>query len=217
MKNRNGESTRRIRITDTRSRSDASEAARLSVEDVCRTTESLTVYFVFADTGWVSFTALDLFTNRLDLMIPQDRISVNTRACVCVCESVALFRVVWISAVVQCVDKLYRWIYRCVTCLFLLFVFVSSLREPRPCESLPCSASNSLVFSCSSKNPRISQWFLVLSVACERVLCESSSSASVCEVTHSNCSWTRFFRGFVFDSLLFVWFTLKNKGSTKNL
>jgi len=51
MKNRNGESTRRIRIPDTRSRSDASEAARLSVEDVCRTTESLTVYFVFADTG----------------------------------------------------------------------------------------------------------------------------------------------------------------------
>lgn len=50
MKHRGGDSARGIRITDARSRSDASEAARLSVEDGCRATESLTVYFVFADT-----------------------------------------------------------------------------------------------------------------------------------------------------------------------
>ncbi len=50
MKTRRGASARGIRITDARGRSDASEAARLSVEDGCRDTESLTVYFVFADT-----------------------------------------------------------------------------------------------------------------------------------------------------------------------
>jgi len=148
-----------------------------------------------------------------------DRISVITgaRPCVWERESILLFREVWISAVVYSVSMLICIVgaVECVTCLFCCLCSCSCF-ENRGRVNLSLVHIKLARFQPQQQNPSsISVIYRHLCVLWESCVWKQLFSLSLWSYnTHSNCSSVRFFRGFVFGSLLCVWFTLKNKGSS---